>query len=62
MPLAVGIKNGAQFLAAFRDAVDAYAQKHRLSKDQMAIFEQVNDDAMSLTGGGAKVLPSGEDK
>lgn len=58
LPLTAGIKNGGEFLVQFRNAVDAYAQKHRLSKDQMAIFEQVNDDVMSLTGGGAKVLPS----
>jgi hypothetical protein len=60
LPLTSGIKDGATFLVAFRDAVDAYGQKHRLSKDQMAKFEQVNDDGLSLTGGGAKVLPGGE--
>jgi len=43
-PLLSGLKNSEIFLSAFKQAVDAYRHKHNLSGDQMAVFQDVNDN------------------
>jgi len=44
MPLLTGLKDSNVFLSAFKQAVEAYRYKHGLSGDEMAIFEDVNDN------------------
>jgi hypothetical protein len=43
-PLLTGLKDSDVFLSAFKQAVDAYRYKHGLSGDEMAVFQDVNDN------------------
>lgn len=45
-----GLKNASAFLGASKAAVDAYAQKHNMPTNQMAIFESVSDNIGDFGG------------
>jgi hypothetical protein len=47
-PILSGLKNSTIFAAAMKQAVDAYQVKHGLPKNQMAIFQDVNDNVFDF--------------